>query len=54
MMSATIEKVDCFRAARSYIDCVTLISQMLAQRVAHHWFVINNQDANIFVFGFSH
>jgi hypothetical protein len=41
-------------AAGTYVYRVTLIRQMLPQRIAHQRFVVNNQNPSVFVLCFAH
>ena len=50
VMGAAVKKIDCFGAAGRGVDRVTLFNQMLPQRVAHHWLVVDNQDAHVLIF----
>ena len=49
MVRAAVKQVDRRGAGGSSVDGIAFISEMLTQRVSHHWFIIDNQNPGVFI-----
>src|SRR6185369_4021327 len=49
VMSALIEELDGGRTGRCSIDRVSLLDEILPQRISHHWFVVYHKNPHFFV-----
>src|SRR5437660_1818871 len=54
MMGAAVEQVYGLGARGCRIDRVSFFLEVPAQRIAHHWLIVYDQDANILSFAFVH